>query len=96
MSDRHEASLTVVRAEGNIVCDMDGEKVMFSVATGKYYSLGSVGGRIWELIGAPIRVGRLVDELTEEFSVERPECERQVRKFLRSLKRESLIEVHSS
>jgi hypothetical protein len=75
---------------------MAGEKVMFSVSTGKYYSLGSIGGRIWELIGSPIGVGRLVDELTAEFAVERPECERQVRKFLRSLKRESLIEVRSS
>ncbi|MFC5703843.1 lasso peptide biosynthesis PqqD family chaperone [Cohnella faecalis] len=87
---------TVVQAEGSIVSDMNGEMIMFSTRTGKYYNLGSVGGRIWELIAAPVAVGRLVDELTAEFEVERGECARQVGEFLRCMHLESLIEVRSS
>ena len=35
----------VVQSPGNIVSDMDGEKVMLSVHNGKYYNLGEIGGR---------------------------------------------------
>jgi len=96
MTDMRYAGQTIVQAEGNIVSDMNGEKVMFSLHTGKYYNLGRVGGRIWELIAAPIPVSRLVDELTKEYEVERPVCERQVSEFLQSLQREALIEVRPS
>lgn len=30
----------IVQVEGNIVSDMDGEKVMLSIKNGKYYNLG--------------------------------------------------------
>lgn len=92
----HDSEQTVVQTEGNIVSDMNGEKVMFSTRTGKYYNLGSVGGRIWELIAAPVGIDRLVDELTAEFEVERGECARKVGEFLRSLHAEALIEVRPS
>jgi len=32
--------------EGNIVSNMDGEKVMLSIKNGKYYNLGEIGGFI--------------------------------------------------
>ena len=41
----------VGQVKGNIVSDMDGEKVMLSVDNGKYYNFGEIGGRIWELYG---------------------------------------------
>lgn len=34
----------IVQSEGNIVSDMDGEKVMLSIKNGKYYNLGKIGG----------------------------------------------------
>ena len=40
---------TVMQSEGNIVSDMDGEKVMMSVSNNKYYNLGVMGGEIWEM-----------------------------------------------
>ncbi|RUS42654.1 lasso peptide biosynthesis PqqD family chaperone [Cohnella sp. AR92] len=87
---------SVVRREGNFVSDMKGEKVMFSIYSGKYFNLGHVGGRIWELIESPVPIGKLVDSLTEEFEVDRTSCEMQVGEFLRSLLKESLIEVRSA
>ncbi|WP_027092715.1 lasso peptide biosynthesis PqqD family chaperone [Cohnella thermotolerans] len=96
MTDQRYADQTIVQKEGNIVSDMNGEKVMFSIRSGKYYNLGRVGGRIWDLIAAPVAVARLVDELMKEYEVDRATCERQVAEFLRSLQRESLIEVRPS
>ncbi|MFC5701753.1 lasso peptide biosynthesis PqqD family chaperone [Cohnella faecalis] len=83
----------VLQGEGNVVSDMDGEKVMLSVSNGKYYNLGEIGGRIWDLIASPISIGQVVNLLLEEFSVDRAECERHVLVFLEQLSAEKLIHV---
>lgn len=80
-----------VHKEGNVVSDMDGEKVMLSVHNGKYYNLGEVGGLIWELLDEPKSIQELVDRLTEEYDVSREECESQVQSFLDLLTKEELI-----
>lgn len=83
----------VVQAEGCIVSDMGNEKVMMSISKGKYYNLGEVGGRIWELIASPVTVRQLADRLMAEYDVERRTCERQVADFLERLRKEELIRV---
>jgi hypothetical protein len=93
MTNLYRVEHAIVQAEGYIVSDMNGEKVMMSVDTGKYYNLGRIGGRIWELVALPTTVDRLVDTLTSEYDVERPVCEEQVSGFLRNMQKEALIEV---
>lgn len=87
------AERTLVQAQGSMVSDMNGEKVMFSVSSGKYYNLGQIGGRIWELLAAPTTLSRIVDRLVQEYDIERAVCEEQVAAFLRNLHEEALIEV---
>ena len=36
----------VVQSAGSVVSDMNGEKVMFCVNSGKYFNLGAIGGRV--------------------------------------------------
>jgi|HigsolmetaGSP11D_1036233.scaffolds.fasta_scaffold01543_5 hypothetical protein len=91
-----ELTTRVMQAQGIMVSDMDGEKVMMSVRNGKYYNLGQTGGRIWELISAPVTVRQVIDSLLEEYEVSRPECEQQVLAFLSNLHNEQLIEVVES
>lgn len=79
--------------EGNIVSDMDGEKVMLSVENGKYYNLGEIGGDIWELIEKPTPVREVVSTLLEQFEVEQIECEQQVISFLNQLLENGLIQT---
>ena len=81
----------MVQGKGNIVSDMDGEKVMLSIRNGKYYNLGEVGGRIWELMEHPIKVERMVAILMSEYEVEQSECEQQVVSFLELLLKEGII-----
>ncbi|CAI6087137.1 lasso peptide biosynthesis PqqD family chaperone [Cohnella sp. JJ-181] len=95
-TDHADTEQIVVRAAGNMVSDMNGEKVMFSTQSGKYYNLGRIGGRIWELIAEPVGIGQVVDALAAEYEVERATCEREVGAFLRHMYRESLIEVRPS
>mgnify|MGYP000950733417 CR=1 FL=1 len=82
---------TFVQSEGHLVSDMDGEKVMLSVQKGKYYNLGEVGGRIWELLASPITLERLVNQLLEQYEVEPELCREQVCSFLGNLLNEGLI-----
>ncbi|WP_186673046.1 lasso peptide biosynthesis PqqD family chaperone [Sporosarcina sp. BP05] len=77
--------------QGNIVSDMDGEKVMLSVQSGKYYNLGQLGGEIWELMNEPISIETVVVTLQSRYDVEKTECEEQVAEFLTQLLDEGLI-----
>ena len=83
----------VVQSEGFLVSDMDGEKVMLSIENGKYYNLGRIGGRIWELISSPVTISNMVDQLVMEYEIEPELCEQRVRLFLKQLATEGLVQV---
>lgn len=83
----------VVQNPGNIVSDMDGEKVMLNIDNGNYYNLGELGGVIWELIRYPISVESLINELLSQYEVEETECEIHVMSFINKLYTEGLISV---
>jgi hypothetical protein len=81
----------LVQKQGNIVSDMDGEKVMLSIQNGKYYNLGELGGEIWELMKEPISTQDLITTLQSQYDVDQTECEEQVTSFLNQLIDEGLI-----
>ncbi|MEF2245683.1 MULTISPECIES: lasso peptide biosynthesis PqqD family chaperone [unclassified Paenibacillus] len=81
----------VVCSQNNIVSDMGEEKVILSVENGKYYNLGVMGSQIWNLIQEPKLVTQIVDELMEEFDVDRSTCEDQLLSFLIHLSKEKLV-----
>lgn len=82
----------IIQKPGNHVSDMDGEKVMMNINNGKYYNLGVIGGRIWELIESYTSVNRLIDKLMIEYDVDQIKCEEQVLAFLKHLLSEGLID----
>ncbi|MCL7746089.1 lasso peptide biosynthesis PqqD family chaperone [Halalkalibacter alkaliphilus] len=83
----------VSQIEGNIVSDMDGEKVMLSIHNGKYYNLGDIGGEIWDSIKEPITIEGLVTKLQAQYDVGKAECEEHVITFLSQLIDEGLVHV---
>ena len=83
------------QSPGNIVSDMDGEKVMLSVANGKYYNLGELGGEIWELMKEPITIQELVTTLQSQYNVDPTDCNEHVTDFLSQLLEQGLVSIHS-
>lgn len=83
----------IVQREGNIVSDMDGEKVMLSVQKGKYYNLGKLGGEIWDLMKEPVTIQELVTTLQSQYDVEQTECEKQVTDFINQLLEQGLVKI---
>ncbi|MBB3108554.1 hypothetical protein FHS18_000582 [Paenibacillus phyllosphaerae] len=82
-----------VQSKGSLASNMDGEKVMMRVETGKYYNLGAIGGRIWDLLEQPQTVNQLVEALTQEYEIGMDECTAQVESFLKQLQSEQLVEA---
>lgn len=83
----------VVQQPGNIVANMDGEKVMLSVQNGKYYNLGEIGGLIWDLANEPIEVYKMIETILLQYEVNLEDCTKHVLDFLESLKNEGLIKI---
>ncbi|OCT11054.1 metallophosphoesterase [Paenibacillus pectinilyticus] len=92
-----QATLTIVdiveQGKGNIVSNMGEDKVMLNVQHNKYYNLGEVGGRIWELIASPTVIAEIILTLISEYQVEKEQCEEHVIGFLEHLLKEELIYV---
>jgi len=82
----------LIQRTGNIVSNMDGQKVMLSIQNGKYYNLGEIGGEIWDLLEEPTSVSKMVAILTYEYDIEPVMCEQQVISFMERLLDEGLIQ----
>ena len=73
------------RRMGLMTADMNGSAVMMDIMSGKYYNLGEVGGRIWELLEEPMTVNALVQKLTAEYDVSAEQCRTDIVPFLNIL-----------
>lgn len=79
------------RREGLMTADMNGSAVMMDIMTGKYYNLGQVGGRIWEILEEPMTVAALVKKLTDEYDVSAEQCRTDILPFLDTLLERGLL-----
>jgi hypothetical protein len=72
---------------------LDGEVVMLSLETNRYYGLNSVGSRIWEILAQPMTLAAVCDILLQEYTVTRAQCEREVIALAKKLLDEKLAFV---
>ena len=79
------------RREGLMTADMNGSAVMMDIMTGKYYNLGEVGGRIWELLEEPATLSELIGKLTAEYDVSAEQCRTDILPFLNTLLERGLL-----
>lgn len=93
MSPNIKDDTKVTRMVEVVAADMDGETVMLSIASGKYYGIDAVGSRIWELLAEPKTMSELVQLLGEEFAVEPEQCRNDVAEFLNYLCGEGLVKL---
>ncbi len=83
----------VVRSPEQISGDLDGRIVLLSIENGEYYNMNAVGSRIWELLESPNKISALIDQLLEEFEVDRVTCEAEALPFLEQLMKDRLLQV---
>jgi hypothetical protein len=85
----------VMRNEGLLSAEVDGELMAMSVERGMCYGLNAVGTRIWALIAEPRSISDLCAQLRQEFDVEEAECLRDVVDLVEELRAEGLATVRS-
>ena len=69
-----------------------GEAVLLDVESGLYFGLDEVGARIWQLLVAGATKESVVDQLLEEYDVERSQLHADVTSFLAALAAKGLTE----
>jgi hypothetical protein len=67
--------------------------VILNPDSGLYYSLDSVGARIWELVGSGTTRTELVDSLHAEYDVARDVLDSDVHALLQTLETNGLVEL---
>lgn len=83
------ASITI--ADGVLHHEVGAETVILNVKTERYYSVGGVAGRLWELFSADDNVERAIEAIVAEYDVDRATAERDLRAFIDRLADARLI-----
>ena len=86
----------VARGSEHVETEMGDQTVMMNISQGQYYALDQSGQRIWALMDQPIRVSDIVSKLTDEYDVERAQCETEVLAFLTELQSNGLLAVEAA
>ena len=83
----------VVAARDVMAADFAPEVVLLNLRDGVYYGVEDVGARVWALLQSPIAVSAILETIAEEFDVDSPRCEREVRAFVDALVARGLADV---
>ena len=71
--------------------EVGGETVLLDLDTERYFGLDAVGTRVWALINEGMAVGEVINNLLEEYEVDRASLESDVEELLGSLREAGLI-----
>lgn len=77
-----ELSTQISRNETILATDLDDEIIMMDVTSGQYFNLKEVGASVWKQLEEPKDFNTILDNLLEEFDIDRETCETEVRAFL--------------
>ena len=86
---------TVSRHPSSIGTEVDGDVILMSIETGRYYGLDSIGSDIWRRIEAPITIEDLCVALQSDYDGDPAEIQGHVLDLLCQLHGAGLIEATS-
>ena len=87
------ANTQVIINKAILSTEVDNEIILLSIESGKFYGLNIVSAKIWKLLDHQILVCDLIDQLQNEFDVEKEQCESEVFELLNTLLSKDLIEI---
>ncbi len=70
---------------------IDNELVLLNANTGDYYGLNEIGSAIWELINGSNGFKEIIDNLLEDYDVERSVLEADAAEFIEGLIERKII-----
>jgi pyrroloquinoline quinone biosynthesis protein D len=83
----------LLRADGVLAQESQGQTVLLRIEDGGYYALDEVGAIIWDLCDGERPVAEIVAALCAEFDAPEEVVRGDVLEFIRDLRRERLLRV---
>ncbi len=83
---------TLRQGQDHVATSIGDETAVMSIKRGRYYAVGSVAERIWQILEAPVSPREITERLLEEYDIAPEQCESEVGEFLNELIEEGLVE----
>ena len=68
-----------------IFSKVDGDLILLDIRKGKYFFINKIGSVIWEKLATPQTFESLVDQLLNEYNIDRTTCEQETAAFIESV-----------
>jgi hypothetical protein len=79
-----------------IATDLDNNKVMMNLNSGKYYILDGIASRIWQLLETSPQISDIVDILIQEYNIEYEQCLADLLRFFTKMVQAGLVAIASN
>lgn len=86
-----EPTTTLAISEDAIASDVDGEIVLISIATGRYFGFDRIGSEIWRRLQTPKTLAALCTELKDACDGDPATIERETGEFVTTLIERGLV-----
>lgn len=78
----------------HVATSIGDETAVMSIARGRYYAVGAVAERIWQILEKPVSTRGIIELLTAEYDITEEQCRREVGPFVAELVEEGLVVEH--
>jgi len=81
------------KTDNFVESDIEGQAVMMSIESGKYFGMDEIGTEIWKLIDKNYNYGEMINYLLEGYDIDETTCEGDSAEFIERLLKYRLIEI---
>lgn len=85
---------TVVVADSVVSCDLDTEAAILNLKDEVYYGLDPIGAKIWNLIQKPIILNEIVENIWDEYDVDKEQCKNDIFDLVEELLDNGLVKIN--
>jgi hypothetical protein len=82
------------QGQDHVATSIGAETAVMSIKRGRYYAVGAVAERIWQMLEEPVSPREITDRLIEEYDIAPEQCTRETSEFLSELIEEGLVVEH--
>ncbi len=81
------------RSPATVAQSLRGECLVLDLGTGFYFTLGEIGGFIWEQLGDQPDLAAIVQQITSRFAIDAATAETDLLEFVEQLLDQQLLEL---
>lgn len=82
------------QGQDHVATSIGDETAVMSIKRGRYYAVGAVAERIWQMLEDPASPREIAERLLEEYDITPEQCGREIDLFLNDLIEEGLVVEH--